>query len=182
MIMPGWTDDKRPFRTACHYRLALVAGLQRPCDLHPLEHFDAVTDTHVVVVLHADAALHAVTHFADVILEATQGFQLTLVDDHVFTQHANRPVAVHGTLDDHTTGHRAELRRTEYIAHFGNAQDLLADIAAQHTRQGFLDVFDDLVDHAVVAQIQAFAFDHLARRGVGTDVEAEDHRVRSQRQ
>src|SRR5690606_37012557 len=37
-------------------------------------------------------------------------------------------------------------------------------------------------DHAVVAQIQAFGLDHLARRGIGTDVEAEDHGIGRQRQ
>src|SRR5690606_32731500 len=65
---------------------------------------------------------------------------------------------------------------------FGDTEDLLAHIAAKHTRQGLLDVFDDLVDHAVIAQIQAFGLDHLARRRIGTDVETEDHGVGSQRQ
>src|SRR5690606_36110211 len=162
--------------------LALVAGLQRACYLNPLEHLDPVASAHVVVVLHADTALHAVPYFADVILEATQGFQLAFVDDHVFTQYPDRPVTVDRALDDHTTGHRPELRRTEHVTHFGNTKDLLAHIAAKHARQGLLDVFDDLVDHAVVAQIQAFGLDHLARRGIGTDVEAEDHGVGSQRQ
>src|SRR5690606_30565840 len=162
--------------------LALVAGLQRACYLNPLEHLDPVASAHVVVVLHADTALHAVPYFADVILEATQGFQLAFVDDHVFTQYPDRAVAVDRALDDHTTGHRTELRRTEHVTYFGNTEDLLAHIAAKHARQGLLDVFDDLVDHAVVAQIQAFGLDHLARRGIGTDVEAEDHGIGRQRQ
>src|SRR5690606_40352427 len=82
--------------------------------LNPLEDLDPVADTHIVVVLHADTALHAVAHFADVILKAAQGFQLAFVDDHVFTQYTARTVAVHGAFDDHTAGHRAELGRPEH--------------------------------------------------------------------
>src|SRR5690606_19520371 len=151
--------------------------LQGSCHLNPLEDLDTVTDTHIVVVFHTDTAFHAVAHFGDVILEAAQRFQLTLVDDHVFAQYTDRTVAVHGTFDDHTAGHGAELGRTEHVTHLGDTEDLLAHIAAQHAGQGLLDVIDDLVDHAVVAQIQAFGLDHLACRGIGTHVEAEDHRV-----
>src|SRR5690606_23805180 len=140
---------------------------------------DVCSSDLIVVVLHADTALHAVAHFADVILKAAQGFQLAFVDDHVFTQYTDRTVAVHGAFDDHTAGHRAELGRAEHVTHFRHTQDLLADVAAEHTGQRLLDVFDDLVDDAVVTQVQTFVLDDLARRRVGPDVEAEDHGVGS---
>ena len=56
---------------------------------HRARHFDArvaldlIADLHVVVVLHADTALSARSHFVDVILEATQRFQTAFEDDHV---------------------------------------------------------------------------------------------------
>src|SRR5690606_30270813 len=103
--------------------------------------------------------------------------QLAFVDDHVLAQYADRTVAVYGTFDDHAAGHGTELGRTEHVTHLGHTEDLFAYVTAEHARKGLLHVLDDLVDHAVVAQIQTFALDHLARRGVGPHVEAEDHGV-----
>src|SRR5690554_5688404 len=157
-----------------------VASLQCTCHLNPLEDLDTVADAHVIVVLHADTALHAVTHFTDVVLEAAQGLQLAFVDDHVLAQYADRTVAVYGTFDDHAASHGTELGRTEHVTHLGHTEDLFAYVTAEHAGQGLLHVLDDLVDHAVVAQIQTFTLDHLARRGIGPHVEAEDHRVGGQ--
>ncbi len=89
---------------------------------------------------------------------------------------------MHSTLDDHTAGHRTKLRRTEHITHFGNTQDLLANVAAEHAGQSLLHIINDLVDDAVVTQVQTFGLDDLAGSGVSTDVEAEDHSVGGQRQ
>src|SRR5690606_9821739 len=156
--------------------------LQGARHLDLLEYFDLVPDPNVVVALHADTALHAVTHFGDVVLEATQRLQLAFEDHHVVAQYANRPIAVNGTLDDHAAGNGTELRRAEHVAHFGGAQDVLADIAAKHAGQSLLDVFDDVVDHVVVTHVQAFGLDDLARTGIGPHVEAEQHRIGGQRQ
>src|SRR5580698_2635356 len=46
---------------------------------------DLVADPHVLVVLDANAALGAGTHFAHVILETPQRLQLALEDHHAFT-------------------------------------------------------------------------------------------------
>src|SRR5690606_36029361 len=159
-----------------------MVRLQAARHLDLLEHFDLVADLDVVVALHADTALHTVTHFGDVVLEATQRFQLAFEDHHVLAQYADRTVAVDGALDDHAASDSAELRRTEHVTHFRGAQDVLANIAAEHTGERLLDVFDDVVDDVVVAHIEAFGLDDLARTGVSTDVEAEQHGIRSQRQ
>src|SRR5690606_12054326 len=106
------------------------------------------------VALHADTALHAVTHFGHVVLEATQRLEFALEDHHVFTQHTNRTVTEDRTFDHHAAGDRTEFRRAEHVTHFGDTQDILANIAAEHAGQGFLDVFDDVVDHVVITHIQ----------------------------
>ena len=74
------------------------------------EHFDHVANANVVVVLHADTTLHAVTHFVDVIFEATQRFQLAFIDNHVVAQYADRVVTFDVAFGDHTAGNRAKFR------------------------------------------------------------------------
>src|SRR5689334_16435171 len=165
-------------------RLAITAlevrELEAASNLNLLEDFDLVTDFDVVVALHADTAFHAGTYFGSVILEAAQGFQLAFEDNDVFTQYTDWTVTVNNTFDNHATGDRAKLRRTEHVTHFSGTQDVLANIAAQHTGKGFLDVFDDVVDHVVVTHIQTFLLDDLASAGIGTHVEAEQYSVGGQ--
>ncbi len=84
---------------------------------------------------------------------------------------------MHHALGDHATGDCAELRRTEHVTHFGDAEDVLANVTAEHTGERLLDVLDDVVDDVVVAHVQAFGLDDLARAGIGTNVEAEQHRI-----
>src|SRR5690606_25014512 len=145
---------------------ACSRSLERARHLDLLEHFDLVPDLNVVVALHADTAFHAGTHFGHVVLEAAQGFQLAFKDDHVFTQYANRTVTVHEPLENHATGHRAKLRRAENITHFGDTQDVLPYITAEHTGERLLDVLDDVVNDVVVAHVQAFGLDYLARASI----------------
>src|SRR5690606_3628841 len=105
------------------YSLPLaVDALERPRYLNPLEYFDTVAGTDIVVVLHTDATFHAVAHFRDVILETTQGFQLAFINHHVLAQNADRAVTVDGAFDDHTASDITELGRTEHVAHFGHTQ------------------------------------------------------------
>jgi hypothetical protein len=67
--------------------------------------------------------------------------------------------AVHRTLGHHAAGDEAELRRAEHVAHLGDTENLLAHLRCQHTREGLLDVVDEIVDHVVVTQIHAFLLD-----------------------
>src|SRR5690625_4409235 len=139
-----------------------------------VEDLDLVADTNVIVVFHADTTLGAAAYFVDVVLEAAQRFQLTFEDHHVVAQYPNGLVAIDGALEHDTAGHRTELRRTEHIAHFGNADDLFATLRCQHARQRLLHVIQQLVNDAVVADVDAFLLRLPARRGVGANVEA-DH-------
>ncbi|RMT41165.1 hypothetical protein ALP47_05114 [Pseudomonas savastanoi] len=163
---PTMTPEARDLEAASHLDL--------------LEDFDLVTDLDVVVALDADTAFHACTYFGSVVLEAAQGFQLAFKDNDVFAQNTNRTVTVDSAFQNHTACDRAEFRRTEHIADFGDTQDILPNVAAKHTGEGFLDVFDDVVDHVVVTHIQTFLLDNLARASIGTHVEAKQYSVGGQ--
>src|SRR5450830_288454 len=152
-----------------------VRELEAASNLNLLVDFDLVASLDVVVALDADTAFHAGTYFGSVILEAAQGFQLAFEDNDVFTQNTDWTVTVNNTFDHHATGDRAKLRRAEHVTHFSGTQDVLANIATQHTGEGFLDVFDDVVDHVVVTHIQTFLLDDLPCASIGTHVEAEQY-------
>src|SRR5690606_23236390 len=153
----------------------IARDLEAASHLDLLEDFDLVTDLDVVVALDANTAFHAGTNFGSVVLEAAQGFQLAFKDNDVFTQNTDWTVTVNNTFQNHTTGDCAEFRRTEHVMHFGDTQDIFPNVAAKHTGEGFLDVFDDVVDHVVVTHIQTFLLDDLARTSIGTHVEAEQN-------
>src|SRR5471030_790474 len=157
-----------------------VRELEAASNLNLLVDFDLVASFDVVVALDANTAFHAGTYFGSVILEAAQGFQLAFENNDVFTQYTDWTVTVNNTFDNHATGDRAKLRRTEHVADFSNTQDVLPDVAAKHAGEGFLDVFDDVVDHVVVTHIQTFLLDDLPCASIGTHVEAEQYSVGSQ--
>src|SRR5579859_5177806 len=157
--------------------IVLYLGSDRARHFHALVALDLVARLHVVVVLHADAALGASTHFAHVVLEAAQRLQGALEDHHVVAQHADRVVALDVTFHHQAAGDGADLGGTEHVAHLGQAHDLLAGLSAEHAAHGLLHVVDGFVDHAVVAQVHAGLRHQAARAGVGTHVEADDHRL-----
>src|SRR5690606_6945767 len=161
--MPGrWPCVHRP---CCGSPIATDA-LQRPLDLDALEALDLVARLDVVVGLHRDAALGAVAHFLDVLLEAAQRLQLALEDHRVVAQHADRAVLADHALDHDRTGDGAELGAAEHVADLGDADDLFADLHAQQAGCHLLHLVDHVVDDREVAQVQAAVVDHLARRGV----------------
>src|SRR5690606_6998169 len=96
-------------------------------DFDAREALDLVADTHVLVVLHTDAAFGPGAHLVHVVLEATQRFQRPLEDHHVVAQHPDRVVALDRTLDDQAAGDHAELAGTEHLAHLRHTDDLLLD-------------------------------------------------------
>src|SRR5471032_3133853 len=156
--------------------------LEAASHLDFLEDFDLVTGLDVVVALDADTAFHAGTHFGHVVLEAAQGLEFAFENNDVFAQYTDRTVAVNHTFQNHTASDRTKLRRTEHVTHFGDTQDVLPDVAAKHAGEGFLDVFDDVVDDVVVTHVQAFLLDDLPCASIGTHVEAEQYSVGGQRQ
>src|SRR3546814_18790064 len=95
---------------------------------------------------------------------------------------ADRQIALDLALDDQTAGDIANHRTAEYIAHLRNADDLFARLGAEQARNGAGHVVDDLVDDRVVADVDTGILDTLARSAIGADVEADDDRLRCDRQ
>ncbi|VUC74164.1 Uncharacterised protein [Salmonella sp. NCTC 11881] len=86
-------------------------------------------------------------------------------------------MAFNRTFGNHTARDRAEFRRFEHIAHFSQTDNLLFQFRRQHTAHRRFHFVDQVIDDGVVTQIQAFRFDHFTRRGIGTNVEANQNGV-----
>ena len=78
---------------------------------------------------------------------------------------------------NHTARDGAEFRRFEDITHFSQTDDLLFQFRRQHAAHRRFHFVDQVIDNGVVTQIQAFRFDNFTRRGIGTNVEANQNRV-----
>src|SRR5215470_16750761 len=82
LLSSPYDGDSSPSRNP---RRGGTLNLQRRLDFLDVEALDDVADLDVVVVLERHAALEAVLHLADLVLEAAQGLQRAFVDHHVVT-------------------------------------------------------------------------------------------------
>ena len=116
--------------------------------------------------------------FADFVLEAAQRLQRALVDDHAVAQQSNLGAALDHAVGDHAAGDVAGLGDLEDLANLSVAdQGFLVGRVEQAEHQG-LHVLGDLVDDAVVADVDLVALGDLAGLRVGAHVEADEQRAR----
>src|SRR6187399_2107684 len=158
----------------CDFALNDFPSLDAARDFHARVALDLIADAHVLVVLHADTALGAGTHFAGVVLEAAQGFQRALEDHHALAQHADRIVALDHAFGDQATRNHAELARAEYFAHLGGADDGFLDLGREQAGEQLLHVVDGFVNDAEVLDFDFVVLHGVARGRIGTHVEADD--------
>ena len=164
--------------------LSLRIGRRRSGDLRgspdflDVEALDHVADLDVVVVLERHAALEAVLDLADLVLEALQRLQRAFVDHHVVAQQADLGAALDHAFRDHAAGDVAGLGDAEDLADLRVAEEGLLVGRIEQADHQRLNVLGDLVDDAVVADVDLVALGDLARLRVGAHVEADDQRAR----
>src|SRR5512142_1528719 len=77
-------------------------------DLLSDERFNDVADLNIAVVLDADAAFHAITDFADILLETPQRGDLAFEDHHVVPQQPDFGIALERTVLHVAAGNSAD--------------------------------------------------------------------------
>src|SRR6185312_13383317 len=88
-------------------------------------HLEDVALLDVVVAVDGEAALEALGHLADIVLEALERADPAVVDDGAVADDAHLRAALDGALGDHASGDRADPRRPERLPHLDLAQHLL---------------------------------------------------------
>src|ERR1039457_1702658 len=136
-----------------------------------------------VVVANADTAFETFAHLGDVVLEPAQRLDVEIVGHHdpIADQ---PPLAVAGDCAraHDAAGDAADPRHPEDLPDFGAAELSLLELRLQHALQCRLDLLDGLVDHRVVADVDALALSQFASPAGRPHVEADDDRIGGYRQ
>src|SRR5215217_7498714 len=149
-----------------------------PWDLDHLVGFDLVAFLDVLEVVQADAALVAGPDRAGVLLEAAQGPDPPVVDDHAVADQAGFGPAGDLARGDVRPGDHADPRHPEGLADLGGAELALLVLGGEQALEGLLDVLHHLVDDRVQADVDALAVGQVARGRCGPHREADDDRAR----
>src|SRR6202142_4792828 len=112
-----------------------------PLCSNPLGHegLNGIAYLDVIEVGNAHAALHAVSHFAGIVLEALERRELALEDLLSIPHEANFRIALDGAVDHAATGNRAHLGDPEDVEHLGPADIVLLDGRLEQAQHGLLD-------------------------------------------
>src|ERR1051325_3254 len=135
---------------------------------------DLVAVLDVVEVLKSDAALEALAHLGDVVLEAAKASDVALPRDDAVAYESRARVA-----SDHAVGHAAArdgpgLRHADRWQHERLAENLLLLDLVEHAYHRRAYLLLDLVDDRVEAYVDVLLPRKLRRARLGADVEADD--------
>src|ERR1700691_1114250 len=153
-----------------------------PWLLPHLVRLDRVFDPDVVVA-DADTAFVALADLGRVVLEPAQRIHRQVVGDHHAVPDQPRlAAAVDRAGADDAAGDVADPRHPEDLPDLRRAELDLLELGLEHALERGLYLRDRLVDDRVVANVHAFALREFACPSGRTDVEADDHRFRGDRQ
>src|SRR6266852_2815134 len=144
--------------------------------------FNHVAFLHVVIVLDVDTALHAVTHFAGIILEPLERPDLALVNLDTIAHEPDFRITFDGAIQHGTARHGADLRHAEGVTHFGAALVSFLDEGFKQAGHGFLDLILEFVNDRVQADINFLLLRQLLRFAFRTHIEPDNDRVGSRSQ
>src|SRR5215470_2601580 len=91
-------------------------GLERTRHFFYFETLDDIAGLDVVIVLESHPTLVALIDFADLVLEALQGFERAFVNDNIVPQKTYLCAAPHSSLSHHAAGDFANLGDVEDLA------------------------------------------------------------------
>src|SRR5437016_3759938 len=104
------------------------------------EGLDYVASFHVVEIRDSDAAFHAVSDLAGVVLEALQRTDFAFVNLDAITHQAHIRIALDQAIQHVTTGDSADLGHAEGLTYFSATQVSLLDDRLKQARHGFPDL------------------------------------------
>src|SRR6516164_6072333 len=173
------TNRDRSLRQHPHLRPITACGeevLSERFRRYPLDHerLDDVAGLDVTVVGDANAAFHAVAHFAGIIFEAPQRAHLALEHDHIVAQQSHFGIALDKAIDHVAASDRAHLGDAEGLADRGASLVGLLEDRFQQARHGALHFILQLVDDGVQANVHLLLFGQLLRLTFRAHVEPDD--------
>src|SRR5208337_318993 len=174
--VPETAFSRREISSGTTVRFVLYEGFGR----NPLgnEVLNDISDLDVAIISDRDAAFHAVTHFADVFLEAPHRADLALEDDYVVAQQSDFGIALDHAVGDVTAGHGTHFRNAEGIAHLSASKVGLFDDRFEQSGHGALDFILQLVNDRVQADVNLFLLRQFLRFALRPHIESDNHGIR----
>src|SRR5262249_35341084 len=145
-------------------------------DLLGDERFDDVTDFIIVETLDRDTAFVSLLNLADVFFEASQAADVAFENDHVVADEARMRGSFDRAVRHHAAGDGADLRHADNVADFGLADDGLFGRRFHQSEHRVADLFLDLIDDRMQADVDVLLFGRVFGAGLRPHVEADDHR------
>src|SRR5437764_3084197 len=145
------------------------------------EHLHRVAFGDFVPAVEQNAALEAFADFVDVVLLAPERGEVAFPDLLSIAQVAHPIATMDDAIGDDAASDRAAAG-LERRAHPGVTVDDLLVARLEHAREHLLDVLDQGVDHAVLADAHALELRCASGISFGLDVERHDQCLRSHRQ
>src|SRR5271157_3321752 len=169
---------RREISSGTTVRFVLYEGFGR----YPLgnEVLNDISDLDVAIISDRDAAFHAVTHFADVFLEAPYRADLPLEDDYIVAQQSDFGIALDHAVGDVTAGHGTHFRNAEGIAHLSASKVGLFDDRFEQSGHGALDLTRHLVTDRVQEDLNLFQPREFLRSEDRPHNEDDNHGIRRQ--
>ena len=81
-------------------------------------------------------------------------------------------------LEDIAAGDVADGGNLDYLADFRSALLNLAELRSEHALDSRLNLVDAVIDYSVAADVNSVTLGVLRRNRIGSDIEADDYRVR----
>ena len=142
------------------------------------ERLEDIALLNIVELCKSYAALKVLRDLLDIVLETAQGRNLVLGDDDAVAHHANLRVSCDLAAEDIAAGDVADGGDFDYLADFRSALLNLAELRSEHALDSRLNLVDAVIDYPVAADVTPVALGVLRRNRVGSDIEADDYRVR----
>src|SRR5579859_348995 len=151
--------------------------MQASSDAFAGEHLHLVAFEEIIPAVEGDTAFEPFADFGDVVFESPERGDAAFPDLGTLPLQANAIRSVNHAVEDDTA--RDDLAAgLDGLPNFGVAVDDLSVAGLEHAIQQALDLFEQGVDDAVLANRDAIRFRRAAGFGFSLDVEGDDHGLR----
>src|SRR5208337_4680182 len=132
-----------------------------------------VSFLEIVKVLDPDTAFKSRLDFLDIILEASEGADLSVVDNYTVTKHPCSGISFHSAVEHRAACNHPHLRNMESLSYFCPAYHILFVNGLEHAEYGGPDVVDELIDDIVEANVHSFLLGQFMHLRIRSDIEAD---------
>src|SRR5208337_1698686 len=128
----------------------------------------------IVEILNTDTAFESGLDFLDVILEPSEGTDLSVIDDYIVAKNSCPGVSFHTAVEYGAACNHPEFWNMKGLSYFRPADHVLFVYRLEHADYGAPDVIEELIDDIIVTNVHRFLLGQLLNLRIRSYIEA-DH-------